>query len=88
MLETEKKLQELEKWAVMYGTREGVVRDHIEDLRWYICSGRAPLEWEKAFNKAKKKTLCWRFAKAGITSTNLTVDMTTSYLRRYCGLAV
>lgn len=55
-------------------------------VSYYITTGRASSEWEKAFSKANPQKLLSAVAKSGSASDTEYIKRVTSYLHRYCGL--
>lgn len=56
-------------------------------IRYYILTGRASVDWVKAFLKASPSKLLSRMtAEAG--SHCQAIEITTKYLCRYCGLSL
>lgn len=56
-------------------------------VSYYITTGRASSEWEKAFSKANPQKLLAYAVKNGSASDAEYIKRITSYLRRYCGLS-
>ena len=68
-----------------HSDNEGKRKHHaVDDITWYIWTGRASTPWIKALSKANPNKLLNHIAKQADT-TDETVKATTSYLKRYCG---
>ena len=62
-----------------------IKRNAVDDIRWYIQTGRASTPWLKALFKANPQKLLAGIARKGSQSTDDNIRTTTSYLKRYCG---
>lgn len=57
-------------------------------IRYYILTGRASVDWVKAFLKASPRKLLSRMVTAEAGSDCQAIEITTKYLCRYCGLSL
>ena len=61
-------------------------QDAFGAVEWYINTGRAPLGWERALDRADPKKLLDYILDGDSQSMSEQVERATDYLKRYCRL--